>query len=209
MRGKNPALAIVLLLLAAGPAVASPATSSEAPAPEPTPASPVIDASSNTPRQALGISLPALSTRSLALSYERAPRVLGRFSILGIGGLRRGATGDYSSTTLSAAAELRYWLTGWVPWLRFDQRAMIGAYFSARMGIARTTTRDDVDDERIGHNLTFSESMHVGYRFVAWRKLSITPSTGVQMRHEVELDSRLPPWTQFAFTFGLTVGYLY
>jgi len=165
---------------------------------------------SKAPTQAVSLSLAALSSRSLAAGYERG-RLLGddRFSALGLAGLRRGATGDYSSTTLSAAIELRYWLTGAVPWAHFDRRTMVGAFAGVRLGMSSTTTQDEVDDERIGHTLSVSESLLIGFRFIAWKHLEVTPSTGLQLRHDFELDSRLPPWTRATVTLGLSAGWLF
>jgi len=175
-----------------------------------TPVADAVTGAPPAPSHALSLSLPALSTRSLAAAYEHA-RFFGdeRFSLLGLAGLRRGATGDYSSTTVSAAVELRYWLTGRAPWSPYATRAMVGAFAGLRLGLASTTTYDEIDDERIGNTLTLSEVLQLGYRFIAWQRMEITPSIGLQLRHEIELASRLPPWTRGAMTVGLSVGWVF
>jgi len=157
---------------------------------------------------ALSLSVPALSVRALAVSYERANVPDARFSIMGLLGARLGATEDYSSNTLSLAAEMRYWLTGRLPWLQAP-RANVGAFVGLRLGLARTVTYDDIDDERIGHTITLTETLQLGFRFVAWRRLEITPSLGAQLRHELELAHRLPTWTRGGIALGLTAGWMF
>lgn len=156
------------------------------------------------------LSLTALSAAALSGSYERQLPSKWRLSGAAWLGLRAPTAGDYSSRTVALAAEARFWWTGRAIWSRYGVSAdLAGPYLGLRLGVGRTTTRDDVRDQRIGDTLVVSETLVVGYRFTPWRGLEITPSTGIQLRHEFERQNRLASWTAGGFTFGTTVGWLF
>ncbi|MBT8493252.1 MAG: hypothetical protein KJO07_09375 [Deltaproteobacteria bacterium] len=164
------------------------------------------------PDKLVSISIPALTVRSLSVSYEH--HSLGdllddRFSVMVHAGIRDTAQEDFAGTTVASGFGVRYWLTGRAPWSRYQEPGMLGLFTGLRVGLAYANIRDEIDDERIGATLTLSETVELGYRFAAWGRMEITPSTGFQLRHDFDLIGDLPAWTKGAFIVGLSVGYLF
>lgn len=163
------------------------------------------------PRHAVSLSLTGLTSRALVMSYERpglGSLLDGRYSLAGTLGLRAGASEDYGSIHLASAVEVRRWLTGWSPGAHYSEPAMVGPYLGVRLALGMVRVKDEVDDEIIGRTLLLSETVALGYRFVILDLVEITPSAGVQLRHDIELENRLPPLTQLHLTLGLTAGIL-
>jgi len=128
-----------------------------------------------------------------------------QLSIAASSGLRFGASGDYSGRTIAIASEGRYWITG-APLIRARHaRQMVGMYTGFRLAIAHTSTSRD-GRGTIGSAYELSETAIVGYRFILWRRLEMTFSNGIQLRHEFDRRSDLPAWTNLGLTTGATVG---
>ncbi len=155
---------------------------------------------------AVSLSLPAMATRTLGVTYERMSVAEPSVSLAAIGGFRKGAAGDYSSRTFALGAEARYWITG-APFRRTTApRQMVGPYAGFRLAVGRTTTFRDDRDGSIGSMLEFSETAVVGYRVMLFRRIALTYSQGLQARHEFDRGNGLPAWSRFGLTFGATAG---
>lgn len=159
-------------------------------------------------RNAVSLHVLSLGARSLSVEYERFV-LPPKLSVAAGFGIRDNAGGEYEAMTVAAGAEVRYWFSGRAVWSRLGPGNMAGPYVAGRLDLARTSTRDDVLDESLGSTVTVAESIAAGYRFVAFRRLEITPSLGVSVRTEIDTSGRLSPWTRGAAVAGLTLGWLF
>lgn len=154
-----------------------------------------------------GAALSLLSLHDRGIEAEGELRLNQRYSVAAALGVRGAAAGDYSSTTVSAGGEVRRWLKRRAVWSSLH--GMVGWYLAGRLDLARTSEHDDTDDRDLGAHLAVAGSFLIGYRFAPWRGLTITPSTGLSLRTEFDLEGRLSPWTQGGFVFALTAGWLF
>jgi len=157
-------------------------------------------------RHLVSISLTGLFSAGFAAQYEWLP---GHpyFSLLGGLGVRAAAGGDYGSLTLAAGAGLRLWPFNGDP--EDDERATGGLFFEGRLDFAWTRVGYDAQDRTVGHTLALAERVSVGYRFVFFERIELTPSAGLGLRHEFDPEGRLAPWTSPVAGVNLTAGVLF
>lgn len=185
-------------LLCASPAAAQPATTG------------TITATAAPRRdRALSIGLPALQGfGGIAGYYEQL--LPGRpWSLVTGGGIRLGARGDFSSITLAAGAEARYWLRGSAIWCDAPPRSMVGWFAGGRVDLAWTHTHDDVADRSLGNNLGVAVTGTFGYRFLIRGRVELTPLVGLGVTRETDLGGRLPGFTRGTARVGLTLGWMF
>lgn len=149
----------------------------------------------------------SIDTRGLAVEGER--RLTDRYSAAAGLAVRAPGRGDYESLAVTASGELRWWLTGDAPWADYGGRAMVGPYLGGRIDLGHVSTRDRLADRDLGSTAIVAESVTFGYRFGLWRRVEITPSVALGMRHEIDLEGRLAPWTRGSLGFALTAGALF
>ncbi len=141
----------------------------------------------------------ALFGRGASLGYEHL--VTTRFSLVGLVGARAAALGDYSSTTLTAAGELRFW-----PRSR-PGRLLRGLYLSLHASAGRTELVDDTMARSVGSSLELTERVDVGWRFVLWHRLTLAPTLGVGDHQDFDLGGRLAPFDAPTAMIGFEVGW--
>jgi hypothetical protein len=175
---------VLLFTLATTPAVADDA-------PEPAPAR------RPTYQHAVSLQLATLDPSAASVQFESVAKRRPKTSIaLAIGG-RSSAQGEYSSRTTGVGIEVKRWLRRPEP--------MTGWYAGARTDLARTTTRDVMEDREIGTMTTWTAGISTGYRWVLLHKLELTPSIGAAM--VVEGGTMSPTTARPAGTIGFTAGY--
>ena len=174
---------LLCLMLAASTAAAEPGAT--------------IAAKTAPPRHAISLHLLSLDTRGLAIEGER--RLRPRLSAVAGLALRAPAGGDYESLAITGSGEARWWIKG----------AITGPYLGARIDLSRASIRAVDGGQRIGQTLTVAESLTAGWRFAFWGRLEITPSASLGLRHEIDLDGRLAPWTRASLGLALTAGVLF
>ena len=150
------------------------------------------------PANAVSLQLPAVGTSSIAAQFERD---LARHQLsLAAGlGIRTAAMGDYGSFTLGAGIELRRWFR--IP--------MRGFFAAARLDAGRTVVDHETEDRRIGSLWTLSSSASIGYRWIFFDRVELTPSLGLAAIAEGGLDGRSPWTTRIAPLLGLTAGWVF
>ncbi len=132
-----------------------------------------------------------------------------RWSWIVGGGFRFNAGGDYSSSTLAAGAELRWWILGRAVWTRAAPRSPVGWYLGGRLDLSWTRTHDDVDDRTIGQNLATAITATAGYRFVIRDRVELTPMVGLGFTRDIDLRGRLPSWRRATGRLGMTIGWMF
>jgi len=132
-----------------------------------------------------------------------------RWSWIAGGGFRFNAGGDYSSSTLAAGGELRWWILGRAVWAKAPPRSMLGWYLGARVDAAWTRTHDDTVARTIGQNLAIAITGTAGYRFLIKGKVELTPMVGLGATREIDLRGRLPAWRRATGRIGMTVGWMW
>jgi hypothetical protein len=116
-------------------------------------------------------------------------------------GVRRAAMGDYGSVTVGGGVELRRW---------FGRRATMRGWFGAvRLDAGRTVLEQETEDRRIGSLWTVASSIALGYRFVFWDRVELTPSLGASTIAEGGMDGRSPWTARTAGLLGLTAGWMF
>jgi hypothetical protein len=150
------------------------------------------------PDNALSLQLPALGTSSVAaqIEHDLGHRNLSLAAGLGI---RTAAMGDYSSFTLGVGLELRRWF----------RQPMRGWFAAARLDAGRTVVEQSAEDRTIGSLWTLSSSLAIGYRWILFRRVELTPSAGYALIAEGGLDGRSPWAARGAPTLGLTAGWVF
>ncbi len=116
-----------------------------------------------------------------------------RVSIAGGLALRSTAGGDYDSTTIGVAGEVRYWLRR--HW-----------YVAARLDLAHTTVTDEMD-ETIGRQHAVELAGLTGLQYTPWRRLEIRPYVGLAIRRESDHAGELAPWVRPGVAYGLALGW--
>lgn len=139
----------------------------------------------------------ALIGRGLSASYER--RVLDRFSVVALGGVRAAALVDYSSRTLFMGGEVRYWIRPCTP--------MRGPFISVHLGIGHTRLTDD-QMGYVGSATSLSQRSDLGWRFTFGDLISIAPSVGLGFREDVDSSGKLATTLRPQIGFGLELGWL-
>lgn len=159
------------------------------------------------PANAISIQPLAFASDAIAAEYER---FLGhRFGAVVGPSLRWGAGGDYSSFQMGLGGELRWWILGTAPFDDWSARAMVGPFLALRLDLAWMTLSNDVQDRHVGSMLTIAESLWLGYRVSAWKRLEISALLGYAVRHEIDPDGRLAGYRRGAVGLGLTIGWLF
>jgi hypothetical protein len=155
-------------------------------------------------RNALSTQPLALFARGGSILYERyvAPPDV---SVVGMIGARFPALQDYSSTTLTAGLEGRYWLLGQ------DRRrcAMEGPYLGVRVVFGWTTVTDEIADRQIGTSIGIDPTLWLGYRFAVADQLEVTPGIGVGTRVFIDPGGHLSATSRATVSLGLTVGWMF
>ncbi len=151
-------------------------------------------------------SLAGLAT--LAAQYEQQ-HVRRRWSWIAGGGIRRGAGGDYHSTTLAAGGEIRYWLRGQAVWADLPPRSIAGWFAGARMDLAWTRTVDDARDRTAGNNLAIAVTGSFGYRFVIRRRVELATWVALGATREADLGGRLPAYWRPSPRLGTSLGWMF
>ena len=161
------------------------------------------------PLDTIWLSLPSIDGRTGAeVGFERfVPER--RIGLVGTLGVRKTASGDYSSIAGGVGVEARWYWRGRALWTPLPSGAMVGWYVGGRGDLSLSHTRNLADDRSLGTTLVLGASGQIGYRIAPWRGLEITASTGLGLRNEHDLRGRLPPWTQGALTIGLEVGWMF
>lgn len=138
----------------------------------------------------------ALLGRGLGGSYERP---LSRdLSAVALAGVRGAARGDYESRTWAVAGELRYW-----PLSSSSRRLLVAVH----AGAAHTSLTDLVMDTHVGSAWALTQRLDVGWRWVVWDHLTITPTLGVVVREDVDRTGRLATTARPTIAFGFEVGW--
>jgi hypothetical protein len=152
-----------------------------------------------TYRHAVSLQLATLDPSAASVQFESVSKRRPKTSVaLAIGG-RTSAQGEYSSRTAGVGLEVKRWLRRPEP--------MTGLYIGARTDLARTTTRDVMEDREIGTMTTWTTGLSVGYRWVLLHKIELTPSLGAAM--VVEGGAMSPTTARAAGTVGFTAGYIW
>jgi hypothetical protein len=150
------------------------------------------------PDTVVSVPIPSVSRGGMAIQAERY--LSRRFSLAGSLGGRSGAEGDYESLTIAAGVEGR--------WFFLARRNGTGPFGAVRVDFSRITARDTVDDREIGTTRSIAGSALVGWRWLLWRHLEITPSIGMAIRTEATSRS-LATDTRGALTIGWTIGWMW
>jgi len=138
----------------------------------------------------------ALLGRGVSASYER--RVLERWSVVALGGLRAAALVDFSSRTASIGGELRFWIRRCTP--------MRGPFVALHVGAGHTRLRDD-EMGHVGSATSLSQRADVGWRFTIRSRVSITPTVGLGFREDIDAGP-LATTIRPQIAFGLELGWL-
>ena len=151
------------------------------------------------PTTAVSLHLPALYGRAFGAQAERW---LGwqRLSLAAGLGVRSAAMADYDSLTLGAGVEARRWLG--------DDPRMRGWYLGLRFDASRTTL-DAAGDRRVGTALSLALGASVGYRFLFFDHVELTPAIGLAAVEEIDPSGRMGPATRWTGLVGLTAGWMF
>lgn len=161
--------------------------------------------------QALEVALPSLDTgRGIDVGYERWRPEL-RLSYELRGELRESATGDYTGLRTGLGVEGRwFWRApGGARLSVLPANNMAGWFLGAGTYVAMDFTHDDLDHRWLGNALQLGVVGRIGYRIVPWRRLSITPSSGIELQRDIDLSGRLAGVTRGGLAYGLDVGWLF
>lgn len=141
----------------------------------------------------------AILSRGLVVQYERL--VLPDVSVVGGLGARFAARDDFTSQTWLGKLEGRYWLS--------DRPGMVGSYVAFGATAARTAVENRRMSRDLGAMWQFEETLRIGYRFVAFGFQEITPSSGIDVIHELDERGRLAPISYVTLGVNLTVGWMF
>jgi hypothetical protein len=156
------------------------------------------------PRNAISTRIPTFFAHGAALHYERFLPLEGS---VGFGlSARKTAGDDYSSTTVVATTEARWWPIGAGPFGCRGRYEMIGLFLGLRLDVGATSVRDRIDDRSIGTAWTIAPSTWLGWRF-AFGNVEVTPGAATMVRHERGGD--LAGYTTVTFAYDLTVGWMF
>jgi hypothetical protein len=157
------------------------------------------------PRHTVSVGLPGLVYRGVAAELER-DLPASRIGVVGGLQLRSTAAGDYGSTTIGVAGEVRAWLRRRAVWTARPAGSPVGWYAAARIDLARTQLADDAGTA-LGAHRTVGLALLVGYRLAPWRGLELRPYAGPAWRRDVDAAGRLAPWSRGSLALGLAAGW--
>lgn len=142
--------------------------------------------------------------RGLTFSYERRPlpQRYPHLSAAALVGFRAGAGGDFTSRTGTLGASLTWWP------LSSAARPMRRLAVSLHTSAGLTSVTDEIMNERIGSSWTLTQRLDVGYRFVLFRHLTLTPSLGLGAREDLDRTGRLAATARPIFGLGFELGWL-
>jgi len=143
----------------------------------------------------------ALVARGISLGYEHL--VTPRLSAVALVGARAAAEADYSSTTLTAGGELRFW-----PRAR-PGRELRGLFLALHASVGRTHLTDDVMDTSVGTSVELTERIDVGWRFVVRDRFAIAPTLGLGHHQDIDVGGRLATVDAPALMIGVELGWLW
>ncbi len=158
------------------------------------------------PRNALSLQLISIVNSGVNVQYDRlmAPN----FSFGPSLGFRKSGGADIDVLESNFGIESRYWLIGREPFSRFDGRAMVGPYVSARIDFG--ITRDTQNGHVLGTQMSVAEGVALGMRFVIVRRFEVTPSAGFGLRTDFDPRGRLAPfWRGELGRFALLAGVMF
>ena len=156
------------------------------------------------PKNAISARIPTFFAHGVALNYERFLPLEGS---VGAGlAVRKTAGGDYSSTTVVATTEARWWPFGTGPFGCRGRYEMIGLYTGIRLDVGATSVTDRIDDRHIGTAWTIATSAWLGWRFMIDR-LEITPGAATMVI--TEAGGGLDHYARVTFAYDLTVGWMF
>ena len=139
----------------------------------------------------------SLIARGVSGSYER--RILERWSVVALGGLKAGARVDFSSRTFSLGGETRFWIRRRTP--------MRGPFVALHISAGHTRLTDD-EMGYVGSSTSLSQRADIGWRFTIRSRISIAPSVGVGFREDLDSSGRLATTIRPQIAFGLELGWL-
>ena len=139
----------------------------------------------------------ALIGRGVALSYER--QIAPRLSAVALGGVRGAAEQDFSSKTVTAGAELRYWLRGRTP--------MRGPFLALHASGAYTRLTDDAMGY-VGSQVALAQRLDIGWRFTIRDRVAIAPAVGLGLREDIDGAGRLATTVRGHLAIGLELGWM-
>lgn len=156
------------------------------------------------PRNAISMRVPTLFAHGVALNYERFLPLEGS---VGFGlAARKTAAGDFSSTSVMATTEARWWPFGAGPFGCRGRYEMIGLYVGLRLDVGATAVRDRLEDRALGTAWTVATSSWLGWRF-AFGRVEITPGAATMIR--TEGGGGLSRYTSVTFAYDLTAGWMF
>jgi len=126
-----------------------------------------------------------------------------QISVVGGLGLRSTAGGDYDSSTVDVAAEVRYWFRRHAIWSARARGAPVGWYAAVRLDLDRTSLT--MGDDSLGSMRTIGVALRAGYRFAPWRGLEVRPYFGIAARNDA--GGGLPGWGRGGVDYGVAVGW--
>lgn len=164
------------------------------------------DITAPPPRNALSLQVMSLVNSGVNVQYDRL--VMPNLSFGPSMGFRKSGGADIDVLESSFGAEGRYWLIGREPFSRFDGRAMVGPYVSARVDFG--ITRDTQNGRVLGTQMSLGEGVAFGIRLVFIRRIELTPSAGLGLRTDFDPRGRLAPWTRGELgRFALYAGVMF
>lgn len=161
--------------------------------------------------QSVDIAIPSLDTgRGISGGYERwFPRQRMSFEIFGE--VRQSASGDYTGLRLGTGFEAKwFWRAHQKPWLSvLPACSPVGWFVGNGVYVATDFTHNNLDHRWLGTALQIGTVVRAGYRIAPWRKLTITPSAGLELQRDIDLSGRLAGVWRPGLAFGLDVGWLF
>jgi hypothetical protein len=159
------------------------------------------------PRNTVATQPLALAARGVGFSYER---LVGppTFSVAALVGGRSAALGDYSSATVSGGVEARAWARI-VNRNKCGSMAMNGLYLGLRLDAAYTRVSDRTTDRFAGSSVALESMVTLGWRFVIWRTVEVTPSIAGGLRSDIDPRAGLGTSARPAGAIGLEVGWMF
>jgi hypothetical protein len=155
-------------------------------------------------QHAVSLHLLTLGTGGLAAQYERIPDDL-RVSFVASAGYRAGAGDDFSSTTFAIGGGMRWW-----PWADIDDddRRTGGFFLEGRVDVGWTRVTDEIENRVVGSSVDLAESVHVGWRFVLFDRVELSPTLGFGLSHQLDPEGLLAPSTEGKLGLALLLGVL-
>lgn len=138
-----------------------------------------------------------LAARGFELGVEHHVRP--HWSVMGQVGIRGAALGDYTSTTYTGGAELRWW----------HRAAMTGPFVAAHASVGRTSLALSATGEDMGSSWGLEQRIDVGWRFTVRNRVALTPSFGLGEHEDLDSSGRLAMYARPAVGVGFEIGFLF